>query len=91
MRVVVVGDVLLDRDLDGPSTRLCPDAPVPVVDVERTAVRAGGAGLVARLLAADGHTPALVPLSARMPRHASFAAASSTSKWWPDPRTVPRR
>lgn len=60
MRIVVVGDTLLDRDLDGPSTRLCPDAPVPVVDVERASTRAGGAGLVARLLAADGHDTTLV-------------------------------
>jgi len=60
MRIVVVGEVLLDRDVEGASTRLCPDAPVPVVDVERVAVRAGGAGLVARLLAGDGHTPTLV-------------------------------
>ncbi|HET7725529.1 MAG TPA: PfkB family carbohydrate kinase [Propionibacteriaceae bacterium] len=60
MRVVVVGDLLLDRDIDGTSTRLCPDAPVPVVDVEQITVRAGGAGLVAGLLAADGHHTTLV-------------------------------
>ena len=31
-RLVVVGDALLDRDLDGRAERLAPDAPVPVVD-----------------------------------------------------------
>lgn len=60
MRVVVVGDLLLDRDIDGTSTRLSPDAPVPVVDVESITMRAGGAGLVAGLLAADGHHTTLV-------------------------------
>jgi bifunctional ADP-heptose synthase (sugar kinase/adenylyltransferase) len=30
--LVVVGDALLDRDLDGRAERLAPDAPVPVVD-----------------------------------------------------------
>jgi rfaE bifunctional protein nucleotidyltransferase chain/domain/rfaE bifunctional protein kinase chain/domain len=60
MKVVVVGDALLDRDLDGPSTRLSPDAPVPVVDVERASTRPGGAGLVTRMLAMAGHRPTLV-------------------------------
>ena len=40
MRIVVVGDVLLDVDIDGEATRLCPDAPVPVVDVNKVHRRA---------------------------------------------------
>jgi rfaE bifunctional protein nucleotidyltransferase chain/domain/rfaE bifunctional protein kinase chain/domain len=60
MKIVVVGDVLLDVDLDGQATRLCPDAPVPVVDVAGTRHRAGGAGLVATMLAGDGHRVVLV-------------------------------
>lgn len=60
MRIVVVGDVLLDRDLVGSSTRDCPDAPAPVIDVRQSRRRAGGAGLVARLLALDGHETTLV-------------------------------
>ena len=60
MKIVVLGDVLLDVDLDGTSTRLCPDAPVPVVDVASVRERAGGAGLVARMLANDGHQVCLV-------------------------------
>ena len=60
MRISVVGDVLLDVDLSGEATRLCPDAPVPVVDVSDVRRRAGGAGLVARMLAHDGHRVTLV-------------------------------
>ncbi|GGC81830.1 bifunctional protein HldE [Tersicoccus solisilvae] len=54
-RIVVVGDVMLDRDLVGTSTRLSPDAPVPVVDVDAVLSSPGGAGLTALLCAAgDG-------------------------------------
>ncbi|MDQ1624000.1 MAG: D-beta-D-heptose 7-phosphate kinase / D-beta-D-heptose 1-phosphate adenosyltransferase [Actinomycetota bacterium] len=64
MRLVVVGDVLLDVDVDGTATRLSPDAPVPVVDVSSVRRRAGGAGLVARMLAGDGHHVTLVTVLA---------------------------
>ncbi|MBD1538647.1 D-glycero-beta-D-manno-heptose 1-phosphate adenylyltransferase [Arthrobacter sp. S13_S34] len=60
MRIVVVGDVMLDVDLSGEATRLSPDAPVPVVDVSGVKRRAGGAGLVARMLAEDGWPVTLV-------------------------------
>jgi D-beta-D-heptose 7-phosphate kinase / D-beta-D-heptose 1-phosphate adenosyltransferase len=49
--LVVIGDVLLDVDLEGSAGRLCPDAPVPVVDCAHERRRAGGAGLAARLAA----------------------------------------
>lgn len=49
--LVVLGDALLDRDLDGSATRLSRDAPVPVVcDLSETH-RPGGAGLAALLAA----------------------------------------
>lgn len=60
MKVTVVGDLLLDVDINGAATRLSPDAPVPVVDVADIRRRAGGAGLVATVLARDGHEVALV-------------------------------
>ena len=60
LRIAVVGDVMLDIDLSGPAERLSPDAPVPVVDVSTRGVRAGGAGLVARMLVRDGHEVVLV-------------------------------
>ncbi len=60
MRIVVVGDVMLDVDLSGEATRLSPDAPVPVVDVSGIKRRAGGAGLVARMLGEDNWPVTLV-------------------------------
>jgi D-beta-D-heptose 7-phosphate kinase/D-beta-D-heptose 1-phosphate adenosyltransferase len=59
-RLVVVGDALLDRDLDGRAERLAPDAPVPVVDDAEEHTRPGGAGLAAALGAAAGHAVTLV-------------------------------
>ncbi|MBW3549219.1 MAG: adenylyltransferase/cytidyltransferase family protein, partial [Actinobacteria bacterium] len=63
--LVVVGDALLDRDVSGTVERLCPDAPVPVVDERSQAVRPGGAGLAAALAAADGHEVTLITALAR--------------------------
>jgi rfaE bifunctional protein nucleotidyltransferase chain/domain/rfaE bifunctional protein kinase chain/domain len=48
---VVVGDALLDLDLDGRAERLAPDAPVPVVDDPTERPRPGGAALAATLAA----------------------------------------
>jgi D-beta-D-heptose 7-phosphate kinase / D-beta-D-heptose 1-phosphate adenosyltransferase len=58
--VVVVGDALLDRDLDGRVERLAPDAPVPVVDDPAERRRPGGAALAATLAALDGRAVVLV-------------------------------
>ena len=58
--LVVVGDVLLDVDLEGRATRLSPDAPVPVLDDLVATPRPGGAGLTALLAAADGRDVVLV-------------------------------
>jgi D-beta-D-heptose 7-phosphate kinase/D-beta-D-heptose 1-phosphate adenosyltransferase len=63
--LVVVGDTLLDRDLVGSVDRLCPDAPVPVVDDPTEASRPGGAGLAALLAAQDGREVVLVTALAR--------------------------
>jgi rfaE bifunctional protein kinase chain/domain len=60
MSLVVVGDTLLDIDLAGSATRLCPDAPVPVLDLERELIRPGGAGLAAALAVAAGVDVTLV-------------------------------
>lgn len=60
MKAVVVGDLLLDIDVEGAVARLTPYAPVPVVDVVSETKRAGGAGLVATFLARDGFDVTLV-------------------------------
>ncbi|HEX5741210.1 MAG TPA: PfkB family carbohydrate kinase [Pilimelia sp.] len=60
VRLLVVGDTLLDRDVDGEVTRIAPDAPAPVLEERRSRERPGGAGLAAMLAAADGHDVTLV-------------------------------
>jgi rfaE bifunctional protein kinase chain/domain len=50
----VVGDLMLDRYLWGNSTRISPEAPVPIVDFEKQNEALGGAGNVAANLAALG-------------------------------------
>ncbi|MBV9241229.1 MAG: D-glycero-beta-D-manno-heptose-7-phosphate kinase, partial [Acidobacteria bacterium] len=46
-RILVVGDVMLDRYWWGSVGRISPEAPVPIVELERTTVAAGGAANVA--------------------------------------------
>jgi D-beta-D-heptose 7-phosphate kinase / D-beta-D-heptose 1-phosphate adenosyltransferase len=58
--IVVVGDTLLDIDLEGSVGRICPDAPVPVVGDLVEHPRPGGAGLAATLAARDGAEVVLV-------------------------------
>jgi rfaE bifunctional protein nucleotidyltransferase chain/domain/rfaE bifunctional protein kinase chain/domain len=58
--LVVVGDVLLDEDIEGVASRLAPDAPAPVVDVTRDRRHPGGAGLAAALAARGGREVTLV-------------------------------
>ena len=53
-RLLVVGDVMLDRYWFGEVSRVSPEAPVPIVKVERTEDRPGGAANVARNAAALG-------------------------------------
>jgi D-glycero-beta-D-manno-heptose-7-phosphate kinase len=53
-KLLVVGDVMLDRYWFGDVNRISPEAPVPVVRVGRTEERLGGAANVARNIAAIG-------------------------------------
>jgi len=53
-KVLVVGDVMLDRYWFGDVSRISPEAPVPVAKIEKTEHRAGGAANVARNVAALG-------------------------------------
>lgn len=58
--LVILGDALLDVDLEGRASRLSPDAPVPVVEDLVTRHRPGGAGLAASMAARDGHEVVLI-------------------------------
>jgi D-beta-D-heptose 7-phosphate kinase/D-beta-D-heptose 1-phosphate adenosyltransferase len=58
--ILIVGDAMLDRSLDGAVERISPEAPVPVLQVRRTFERPGGAANVAANVAALGGTPRLV-------------------------------
>lgn len=64
-RVLIVGDVMLDRYWHGSTTRISPEAPVPIVKVEGDEFRAGGAGNVALNAAELGTGTALVGLVGR--------------------------
>ncbi|VAX10249.1 ADP-heptose synthase / D-glycero-beta-D-manno-heptose 7-phosphate kinase [hydrothermal vent metagenome] len=58
--VVVVGDLMLDRYWHGNTSRISPEAPVPVVHVNNAEERPGGAGNVALNIAALGAEPQLL-------------------------------
>lgn len=64
-RVLVVGDVMVDTYLMGDALRISPEAPVPVVRVEETRHLLGGAGNVARNIAALAGQSVLVGLIGR--------------------------
>ncbi|ADC88990.1 rfaE bifunctional protein [Thermocrinis albus DSM 14484] len=51
LKILVVGDIILDRYVFGRVERISPEAPVPVLEVEREEFRLGGAGNVAANLA----------------------------------------
>lgn len=61
--VLVVGDVMLDRYWYGPTSRISPEAPVPVVKVETIEERPGGAANVAMNIASLGANSRLVGLT----------------------------
>ncbi len=60
LKVLVVGDLMLDKYLLGRVNRISPEAPVPVVEVYQEEARLGGAANVALNLQALGVTPILV-------------------------------
>lgn len=61
-KVLVVGDVMLDRYWFGDVNRISPEAPVPVAKITETEHRAGGAANVARNIAAMGGRVALLAI-----------------------------
>ncbi len=59
-RIIVVGDVMLDRYWSGQAARISPEAPVPVVKVQAIEDRIGGAGNVALNIAKLGGKVTLI-------------------------------
>jgi len=59
-RIAVLGDCMVDRYLWGRVDRISPEAPVPVVEIERESFTLGGAGNVAANLRALGAEPLLL-------------------------------
>jgi D-glycero-beta-D-manno-heptose-7-phosphate kinase len=58
-RILVVGDIIMDEYIWGHVTRISPEAPVPVVDVEQETKMLGGAANVIRNMATLGAKPTL--------------------------------
>jgi D-beta-D-heptose 7-phosphate kinase/D-beta-D-heptose 1-phosphate adenosyltransferase len=73
--VLVVGDVMLDRYVSGSVTRISPESPVPVVQVEKEWAGVGGAANVAANVVALGVT--LSDAWAPMMQDGSFESASA--------------
>ena len=59
LRVLIVGDVMIDSYVFGRVERISPEAPIPVVNVKRKEIRLGGAGNVAMNIKSLGATPIL--------------------------------
>ncbi len=56
-RILVIGDVMLDEYLQGKVSRISPEAPVPVLDIQSDSLRLGGAANVIHNLKTLGATP----------------------------------
>jgi D-beta-D-heptose 7-phosphate kinase/D-beta-D-heptose 1-phosphate adenosyltransferase len=59
-RVLILGDVMLDRFIYGSVERISPEAPIPIMAIERTAAMPGGAANVARNVATLGGQATLI-------------------------------
>ena len=60
VKILIIGDVMLDRYWWGSVSRISPEAPVPVVQLEKTSLAPGGAANVAVNIAALGAAPHLI-------------------------------
>ena len=50
IKVLVVGDIMLDQYWFGEAQRISPEAPVPITKIKNTEIRAGGAAKISPLL-----------------------------------------
>lgn len=82
-RVVVLGDVMLDTWIDGHIERISPEAPIPVLRIDRRREMLGGAGNVARNIAALGGTAILVGVVGKDEPGRRLACLLGESEAWP--------
>ncbi len=78
-RVLVVGDVMLDRFVYGSVERISPEAPIPVVHVARQSDMPGGAANVARNIAAMGARATLLGVVGEDPHAADLRTQIAAS------------
>lgn len=71
-KILVIGDLMLDRYLWGKVERISPEAPVPIVEVEKEENRLGGAANVALNLLNLGATPILCGVIGKDPEGELF-------------------
>jgi len=62
-KILVIGDIMIDEYLSGNVSRLSPEAPVPVVEIEEETLRFGGAANVALNIKTLGCEPLLIGLA----------------------------
>ena len=79
-RVLVLGDLMLDRYIWGAVSRISPEAPVPVVEVRKDSLCLGGAGNVAQNLASLGAQTVLTGVVGDDPEGRWIRANASGSK-----------
>src|SRR5713226_9377202 len=90
--ILCLGDVMLDRFAYCASERISPEEPVPVLLLERTTSMLGGAGNVARNIAALGGTAVLLGLIGQDPAGAEIQALIAGTKGLVDRHVAsPRR
>ena len=64
-KILVIGDVMLDRYWMGQVNRISPEAPVPILDVTKAVDKPGGAANVAKNLSALGMDVTLIGLTGK--------------------------
>ena len=77
--ILVIGDVMLDRFIDGKVNRLSPEAPVPVLELARESIMPGGAANVACNLAGLGCDVRLLSVSGNDPAGRTLAQLLGTN------------
>ena len=64
-KILVIGDIMLDRYWVGSVNRISPEAPVPIVDVDSSTDKPGGAANVAKNLSDFGMDTTLIGISGK--------------------------